>query len=328
MKPEITYPSHKWTGRDPAIDAIKVFLAILVIGIHSTLLTDWIPGSWLLFNQGLYRVAVPTFFVLSGYYLSDRLSQGRWLSRTLSVAKLYLLWMAIYAPEWLRDVWSSDGHLYEIIKTFVIGYWHLWYLSALLICIPLFAVFRSLSSSYLLIGGLGLFAVGQGMQYGFAIMESPLAYKFHYWRNGLFFGLPFMLIGHLIRRHALVARASATLWAVLLMLSLFMLMTEAFVCWYLFDMQGPADLRISLLVAAPALACLGLSIKLPEPVLDQIPLTSASLSSGLYLIHPCLVLGVGRLTQLDGTLATTIVIVVTAALSILVIRLGLHRQIF
>ena len=55
--------------RGPALDRFRLAVAVLVVAIHTGPLASFAPGWDLWLTRGLARVAVPFFFMVTGYFL-------------------------------------------------------------------------------------------------------------------------------------------------------------------------------------------------------------------------------------------------------------------
>ncbi|ULB09794.1 acyltransferase [Cereibacter azotoformans] len=188
--------------RNLSLDALKIVMAMMVVGLHAGFLRDVHPGLSHFFTNGLFRVAVPTFLVINGYFLERQLDQGlgAWVRR---VALLYGLWMAIYAPLWLPGALAVPSFGREVL---LFGYYHLWYLLALLLGGLLVAALRPAGETVLVAVGALTFAAGVGIQYAgnLHLFDGPLDQslnRVHTYRNFLFMGVPFLICGVLVARH-------------------------------------------------------------------------------------------------------------------------------
>ncbi|ODM42347.1 acyltransferase family protein [Cereibacter johrii] len=210
--------------RNLSLDALKIVMAVMVVGLHAGFLRDLHPMASDFFTNCLFRIAVPTFLVINGYYLERQLDRGLrvWARRG---ALLYGIWMALYAPLWLPGALKVPAFGREVL---VFGYYHLWYLLALLLAGLLVAALRPLGERVLAGIALLAFACGVGIQYAgnFHLFEPPLddlLNRVQSYRNFLFMGFPFLVAGVLIARHeerlarfgtpAVLAAASALLLA-------------------------------------------------------------------------------------------------------------------
>lgn len=230
-------------ARDSAIDPLRILLALSVIALH-TGFPDAAPAlvQQVLFN-GLYRLAVPIFALISGYFFLGAMRGGRAKSQLRRVASLYLLWMAIYLPIWGPDLTGA----WHLIRTVIFGYFHLWFLPGLLVGAGLVALLRAplavaMVAAAMAATGLTLQALVLG-----GVADIPL----DYYRNGLFTIFPFFALGWLLahgvperlRRHA---RPLAGL-------ALLAVMVESLIWRWIAGGGWGVDMMLSLLVAAPML---------------------------------------------------------------------------
>lgn len=142
-----------------AIDLAKFICSILVVMIHYKPFGEAESGSilWYLnffLMQYLGRLAVPFFFVTSGFFLYKKTSLENFKIEpvkqyALRILRLYGLWTVIYFPlaflKFFRDE-KGIGHafLVYIANTVLSGsYRHLWYLNATIFSVMLVAVLLS-----------------------------------------------------------------------------------------------------------------------------------------------------------------------------------------
>ena len=115
----------------PALDRFRLLAAVLVVCNHTGPLDSLSPTADFFLTRVLARLAVPFFFIVSGYFLAKGQWKhtGRFLRKTLL---LYLAAVALYLPlnwynggysplEWVKKL-LADGTLY-----------HLWYFPAVLL---------------------------------------------------------------------------------------------------------------------------------------------------------------------------------------------------
>lgn len=307
------------------VDLFKVILAIMVVGLHVPLGTDLLPRAGFVLDQSIYRIAVPAFFCLTGYFLSPSLGQA-WQRRVWRFLLLYLLWMAIYAPFWLDDVIGQDGVITNAIKMAVFGYWHLWYLFALCLALPLLALMARWRTATLLPFAIALLLIGLTLQYGSALTHSRDTLPLSVYRNGLFAGLPFLILGHLLRRHNLPQVTAPGHLAALAATGMALLVAEAVAGEYL-GLGSPSDLRLSLLLAVPALVALALSLA-DHPLGQGLPAGLGTMATGIYLIHPGVISIANKLALAPSTLLTIAIILLSAAATWTCVKLRLARFLF
>lgn len=179
--------------RNLQLDYLKIVLSIFVIGIHTPIFTD--SSINVLFKNGIFRIAVPVFLLVNGYYLLNSINNT---SKIFGLVKrlliLYLVWWIIYLPLFYQDL--------DFIKFFH-GYGHLWYLSHLAFSILLFFALKriNISDKLLFVAAVGLYICGYIIQtcqtLGFSFPIHVLSTQTAY-RNFLLFCFPFLFLGYSI----------------------------------------------------------------------------------------------------------------------------------
>lgn len=125
-----------------AIDAMKYVCAILVIVVHTSPVIETSP----FFNHILInlfgRIAVPFFFISSGYFLRKQMMKDETFkisSYLKKLCKMYLFWSIVYIPaglHYLNEMGSIPPSLYPVALIVAIGYigtyFHLWYIPAIM----------------------------------------------------------------------------------------------------------------------------------------------------------------------------------------------------
>lgn len=263
--------------RSLSIDVLKIILAFFVVFLHMHLLRDEYPSLSYVLVNGLFRIGVPVFLIITGYYFYyvdtfDKLK--KWSLRTFL---LYSIWSIIYIPLW------KEGMVFTNI---FFGYHHLWYLIGTLFAGILLFVLRKKSTSVLVATILVLFGIGYTIQllgnlhYFTGELDSTLNLYPSY-RNFLFVCFPFLGIGFLIKKLNIDVKQNPSLPLVLGSIAL--VIFEAFLNYKLIHLnqKESIDLLISLLIACPLvfLYCKNLPFKTDSKIL-------ASLSTAIYLVHP------------------------------------------
>jgi surface polysaccharide O-acyltransferase-like enzyme len=182
--------------RNLALDGLKCLLALAVLAIHSSPLADVSSSANSFLVNGICRLAVPTFFVINGYYIAaalrDTASLAAWMRR---MGMLYLFWMVVYLPFYAT---SYDVSAVKLLKTIFFGYLQLWYIAALLVAVPMLHVVHGrISRRKLLVLACVLFGAGVSMQYGAYYWGDATHYTLY--RNALLFAFPFLVFGYLMR---------------------------------------------------------------------------------------------------------------------------------
>jgi surface polysaccharide O-acyltransferase-like enzyme len=218
--------------RDLALDSLKVLLAAFVVGIHSYFLNGSGSMGGDLLGNGLFRIAVPVFFIINGFFFSGVLEKGSLILWLRKVLVLYAVWMAVFLPFYFPDNLTVSS-IALFFKTLVLGYHHIWYLSALIIAGITIHFLKNRSTRVMVISAALMFVTGVILQYVRAYVDFPQSALNRLldieWasRNFLFIGYPFMVTGVLIRRHSLIEKLPAgPVWACLA-IGLFLLFVEA-----------------------------------------------------------------------------------------------------
>ena len=194
------------------LDRFKFIAAFLVVAIHTSPLSSFSANADFLLTRVLARTAVPFFLMVTGYFLlpqylfeksMDRRPLLRFLKKTVL---LYGIAILLYLPVNIYAGHFQGAGIGELIRKVLFDgtFYHLWYLPAVLLGVPLVCwagsrlPFRILGGSCLLLYLIGLFG---DSYYGF-IANSPIAsfydvlfHVFSYTRNGLFYVPIFLVMG-------------------------------------------------------------------------------------------------------------------------------------
>ncbi|KPH13501.1 acyltransferase family protein [Chryseobacterium sp. ERMR1:04] len=263
--------------RNLAVDILKIILAFFVVFLHMHLLRDSYPSLSYVLVNGLFRIGVPVFLIITGYYfyhVDDINKLKKWLIR---IFLLYAIWSIIYIPFWKED---------KVFINILFGYHHLWYLIGTFFAgIILFAL-KNKSPQFLLLTILFLFGCGYMIQmlgnlhYFTGELDTTLN-LFPSYRNFLFVCFPFLGIGFLIKKLNIDVKQKPSL--LLVAGSVGLVVLEAFLNYKVIglDKKESIDLLISLLIACPIvfLYCKSIPVKTDSKIL-------ASISTAIYLVHP------------------------------------------
>ncbi|MCI8418746.1 MAG: acyltransferase [Lachnospiraceae bacterium] len=217
-------------GRNLYVDGFRIGAAILIVAIHTSPLASYSELADFILTRIVARVAVPFFFMVTGYYvlpgcLGAAKDSRRQRQRTRSFWQyenknlmLYGLAILLYLPvNWyagnLKEAWTVGGVLQELF--FQGTFYHLWYLPGLLLGLLLvYGLGKLVPFGGMLLVSLLLYVVGLGgdSYYGWASQWEP-AKSFYDWiftvspytRNGVFFAPIFLSLGYglaLMRRRS------------------------------------------------------------------------------------------------------------------------------
>lgn len=177
-----------------------------------------------LFSNGICRMAVPIFFLISGYLLMYRLNITKNKKEYIKnyfkrLIKLYIIWTIIYLPIIITRLITNK---YGLISDFMIFFrntifdgsvTHLWYIKDLAVAIIIICILKrlNLNDKKILAISLSLYLLGIWVDTYYGLLVSIVGKKsiittiiriytkvFVTTRNGLFFGLIYVFLGMII----------------------------------------------------------------------------------------------------------------------------------
>lgn len=195
------------------IDIFRFVAALLVIAIHTSPLMSYTETGDFILTRIIARVAVPFFFVTSGFFLISRFFHNddklkSFLKKTMLIYGVSIL---LYIPlNIYNDYFKMSNLLPNIIKDLLFDgtIYHLWYLPAAAIgaAIAWLAVKRlGLKKAFILSAALYIVGLFGDSYYGLVEKSGTLKgiYDglfeiFDYTRNGIFFAPLFFVLGGII----------------------------------------------------------------------------------------------------------------------------------
>lgn len=232
-------------------------MAFMVIALHAGFLREFtLLGEYLSVN-GFFRIAVPVFLIINGFYFYPVLTQkthAYWLKR---ISILYIFWMVFYSYFWFSIPEFSFISFAKFLQNIFIGYYHLWYLSGVIGAAIILIILARLSSKVIVGFSLITFICGVIIQYlgNYHVFEGSIIDKlfnlhwFH--RNMLFLAFPFFSIGYLINKHSLHSSISVKTSCTLCFLGVLALFGESYINYYQEERDGGFDNLLSLLFVCP-----------------------------------------------------------------------------
>ncbi|MGC6767144.1 membrane-bound serine racemase VanT [Enterococcus sp. LJL51] len=197
------------------IDQFRLLAAVMVVGIHTFPFHSIYPLLDNVLTLTVFRIAVPFFFMVTGYYLlgpyGERPVYQKWWRIKRGVIQLLKLYGAVcllYLPlSFYTGVLSFSMPVSALLKVLLIEgpLYHLWYFPAIILgvflCVCLIKKL-GLYPALLVSGCLYLIGLG-GDSYYFLIKNNNFFRGFYellfqateYTRNGLFFAPIFLLLG-------------------------------------------------------------------------------------------------------------------------------------
>lgn len=318
-----------------AIDITRVIAAILVIAIHTDPLFHYSQDGNYFLVSVLARIAVPFFFVTSGFFFVSKISINHSLKEDLPqvipvisrLIKLYVIWTLIYFP-FQMYIWVKSGEswrywLVYLQKAFFEGsYYTLWYLSALIFAMVFSFVLFKLCKPKIVLGiTLILFICGTFMQSYFEILQSKDFISCYYTlflttRNGLLFGSFFVSLGMYI---SYFKKNRSQKYNIRFFFISFVLLTfEAFNVQHLAFTKGNG-MWFMLVPTVYFLFMTLLNINLEDHFLYR---NLRPLSFLMYVSHGIFLLLFSRMFHIDSFLYLMVILSLTCIFSIVILRVS------
>lgn len=307
------------------VDVLKLFFSLCIIALHTHLFLDKNQTLYWYSSHCIWRIAVPFFFITSGYFFSKKVKNSNDTKKVLLTAIkrlgiLFVFWMIINLPLQIHSLllqnFSSRQVVLELIKEIFFYPWGaLWYILALMVSYILIYPFLKKGKIWLpLIIGffLYLFALFSNSYY-FMIEKTwlhEIIDKYLHFcissRNGLFVGFFYVAIGNY-----LTVRKKKPLQqdVLILMVGIFGLIMEATFIknkHYIDD----HSLMFSLLIVAPVLFELAKRVNINENSKKI-----RNLSIGIYVLHRPII---GYLTYFFDIKSNTVLFLIVSSLSIVI----------
>lgn len=297
--------------RNLRIDYFRVVLSLLVITIHIQPLfgEDSLVG-WFISN-GIARIAVPCFFIISGYFIHLKIDDNKALRKYLShILIVYIVWSIIYLPIYYQTI-----EFRSLITFALMGYYHLWFLPALIVGILLLLILKKFikNDNYLLVIGIILYLTGY-------IMES-MGLPYRSSCNGIFIGYPFIISGYYLQNKNIAGRIKKQYAYAILLFTLATLLMESY--WG-FKTEVYHNIFISLYIICPILFICILKGSKYAVTKDHI----GKLASGIYYIHILVLSVIIPLSETENIYKLPSIAAVSILLSIFIIIINKRIRIF
>ena len=276
----------------------------MIVAIHTNFLSDISTTGSYLTTNGLFRIAIPLFLLINGFYfydLTEKKTTYNWFKRILT---LYIFWMTFYAYFWL-----NPPEIRRIGHILFIGYYHLWYLPGLIGAAFVLQTINKYKIN-ILSPILFFFIVGVAIQYigNYHLIETSsidTLFNLDYsHRNFLFLAFPFFSIGFLFKKHNIISKIPLGSTIILTVLGLILLLCESYFNLITPTRFGEFDNLASLLIICPAIFLLFIQIDI-----KRANKSLAMYSTGIYFIHPFLISLYMKLFKVEGTLLTILVFI-------------------
>lgn len=284
--------------RISSIELVKLIASCFVVFIHYHF-----PGEIGIVIQCIARFSVPLFFCITGYFcfqISEKSIKKR-IVRILRIqcwaSLIYLVFNSLVFSNDTMMNYINDSCTKENIAKLVIGQMHpfqnhLWYLFALIFCYIILLVYTiglgkkdgNISYKYLYLFGLFLGTILVFSSSYSMLDENTMDY--HVYRNGLFTGLPFIILGIFIRQYkdTIIKRFELTRIKCLLMI---IIGTMISIIQDLGIGSGRTELPIGIFLVVPAIMFVVVDTKnCSSYIFDRISRVAGKVSLIVYIIHP------------------------------------------
>lgn len=290
------------------INVFRVVCAYLVIVVHTVGFQCLGKEGTFITNHWIAMVAIPFFFVTSGYFMCQNYQKEHYLGRYLKkLAIIFVVATILYIPFCLPDIWgdvTSKGVRY-LWNTFIITSLpgHLWYISTLMMSAAVVYVFLKRDWIIpLVIIGLILFVIGVIGQCYFNLISStnPIMrfidlynVVFDRIRNGFAFGIPYMTMGVVIYKYDLQDKLKKpALW---LAISIILYAIEGYIA-YTYETGYESYVFFSHILLIPVMFIMLLNSKLT--LSSKTSRTLRDMSLWIYVYHIMVILILMKLRPL------------------------------
>lgn len=309
--------------RNIALDILKVLLAIMVVGIHTFFLRDINSLAEYLTVNGIFRMAVPIFFLTSGFYFYQALAgdtHARWLKRVLM---LYAFWMLFYSYFWFRPTAWSPEELRRLLLIVFLGYYHLWYVAGVIGAALMMTFMRDWRWPWVTALVILAYGVGTVLQYtvSYRLSNDPAVDRFlaDSWthRNFLFSAFPFFCMGYFINKFDLHRKITLGIAMTAACIGLISLLAESWTNFHNLANDTGFDNMASLILVCPAIFICTLKMNI-QGGSKNLSLYSA----GIYFVHIFFLLACLRLFDMDGTRLTFLILGLSLIASFFLIKIN------
>ncbi|MDF2802939.1 MAG: vanTG [Anaerocolumna sp.] len=308
------------------VDYFRLAAAILVVAIHTSPLLSLNETSDFVLTRILARVAVPFFFMATGFLLFGRITTHkdakenkkrvyRFLHKT---SLLYLAAIILYLPLNIYMGYFKENNTFlDFLEDVLFNgtVYHLWYLPAAVCgCFLTWIGMKKLGIKKTFVVTIVLYVIGIfGDSYYKCISSIPIGYEFYkflfqffdYTRNGLFFAPIFFMMGTLAGKQKYKLKTKLV-W--LMFIASMSLMVAEGLILHSYKIQRHDSMYFMLIPSMYFLFQLLISRqgnKENEKIINTKEFRTVSLV--IYIIHPWVIVGirlVAKITRLTDILVT------------------------
>ena len=289
------------------VDVLRLVFAILVVSIHTMAFQSINEDLRIATSMGIARLAVPFFFIVSGYFLYNRIKLEKEPKSTLKrLGLLYLAWVLIEVITLFPVVlsrYSSMGLIGTIITLLVMGVTgSLWYISSMIMTIFVISpLLKRDKLILLLIIGFALYVFGASGDTYYGVFQNtflnPLISRylsiFRFPQIGFNESILFITLGAILNKYKLNEKIKKP--GLLSIISIILLLIEAFVLNKT-GIAKDANLYLSSIIAAPLIMIWALNYS--KNISPKISKACKEYSIGIYCSHQIFMLYLSAFTPM------------------------------
>lgn len=307
--------------RNLTLDITKLILSFMVVAIHCGFLSDYNLFIYYFVINNVFRISIPLFFIINGYFLYyffEKKTFKIWLKKSILI---YFFLMLLYAYFWI-DFYNFK--FLEFLLKLFFGYFHLWYLSAMILGSLLLFYLKAFSNYKIIIIAFLLFLTGLTIQYTGRLhflsdyfIADKLINNLSSYRNFLFTAFPFITLGYLINKTKIITRIKQPTIFFITLLSLLLFSIENSIIHNNLPSLPIVECQISYWVGAPILFIIIMKkskYTSNQSILSYYPTI-------IYFIHPLLILTILKFTNPKPTLLTFYTFLFTALTAFILIKI-------
>lgn len=318
-----------------SINFFRLICAFLVVAIHAHPFTDINKTLGFISTEVLTRVAVPFFFIVSGYFYYKKLNVSEKVEKAFItyIRKLlitYCIWSCIYFSVnaylmLINGLFDLKSYIVDCALRFLfIGpYYHLWYIPALFISICLMTFFKKIKhiNVFYLITII-LYVIGViGCAYSKIGLLIPILRDFYSLpfydniRKTFLMGLPFFAAGYMV--HILCDRIKKVVLGVVLF-GIFTFAEIAFVICMKWENGFVTTFALYPFVIFILLYLL----KHPYSIIQKSSDSYRKISGFVYYAHPLVIFVLTRLFSLSETPMFIFTCLICTVLGIMIVKIN------
>lgn len=221
--------------RNTTIDSIRLIAAFLIVFIHCGAFSEWAPslGKTGAILQAVARLAVPFFFLASGYFLYTRnqsIQSKRIILSFEKIFKIFLLGTLLFAAVYIIDHRSIAGLFDSVTPASILGIFLystpviggiMWYLLALMgayLILWVNATYIKKDTAILILGAV-LYIMGMLIAGNYSTIFDSVMHGSGIYRSFWGFGLLFVTLGFLVHKYQdkimTISRSALVLYTVI-----------------------------------------------------------------------------------------------------------------